>query len=93
MDEHLIPNSIEIGSSVIFQDLQGEGVLLNMQNQNYYSLDDVGATMWQALLRHRSLDATIRHLLTVYDADPATIRQDLERLVMELLSVGLVQAC
>ena len=43
------PVGFEIGESVIFQKLNDEIVVLNLENQNYFGLDNVGAEMWEDL--------------------------------------------
>ena len=87
-----IPGSVEIGDAVICQALQGETVLLNMHNQSYFSLDDVGTVMWQALLQYRTLEAASERLVRMYDADATTISTDLGELVVKLITAGLLRA-
>jgi hypothetical protein len=84
---------VEIGEDVLFQQLQGEVVLLNMASQRYYGLNEVGARMWELLLESGSVDAVADRLHETYDTDPITLRSDLERLVGELLGAGLLKPC
>jgi hypothetical protein len=88
-----IPEAVEIADSVIYQKLQGEVVVLNMADQTCYALDDVGATMWQTLLDHKNLASTAVELEKVYQADPGTLRRDLDGLVSELIVAGLLRSC
>ena len=67
-------------------------VLLNIDNQQYYGLNDVGARMWELLLELRSLDAVTERLEAEYEIDRETLRADLERLVRDLLHAGLLKA-
>ncbi|MGD1069861.1 MAG: PqqD family protein [Bryobacteraceae bacterium] len=85
--------SVEIGEDVLFQQLQGEVVLLNMASQRYYGLNEVGARMWELLLESGNVDAVTDRLREAYDTDPLTLRSDLERLIGELLGAGLLRAC
>ena len=86
-------NKVEIGEDVLFQQLQGEVVLLNMASQRYYGLNEVGARMWELLLESGDVNAVTDRLRETYDADPVTLRSDLERLIEELRSAGLLKAC
>lgn len=40
-----LPTRVEISPEVLFQELQGEAVLLNLTSERYYGLDDVGMRM------------------------------------------------
>jgi hypothetical protein len=92
MSENL-PGAVAIGEAVLYQELEGEVVLLNMANQEYYGLNDVGAQMWKCLLESAgSVDSAEVLLSETYDIEPSVIRADLERLVRELLQVGLLRA-
>jgi hypothetical protein len=88
-----LPGAVAIGEAVLYQELEGEVVLLNMANQEYYGLNDVGAQMWKSLLESAgSVDSAEALLSKTYDIEPSVIRADLERLVRELLQVGLLRA-
>jgi hypothetical protein len=86
------PAYVEIGDSVIYQTLEGEIVLLNMANQQYYGLDNVGADVWRLLLEHRSTAAVENEMRKVYAVDAVSVRRDLQILVRELLGAGLLKA-
>lgn len=89
----MFSGKVEIGEDVLFQQLQGEVVLLNMASQRYYGLDRVGARMWELLLESGNVDAVTDRLLETYDTDRLTLRSDLESLVGELVGAGLLRAC
>ena len=80
-----------IPKEVLFRDVDGEAVLLNMQTGKYFGLDDVGTRMWTLLAEHGGLEPTFRTLSDEYDVTGAQLRQDLLRLVDELVSHGLLQ--
>jgi hypothetical protein len=82
---------IEVVDSVVFQSLQDEIVILNMENQEYYGLDNVGADAWQLLLEHGNLSDVARRMQELYDVDEETARRDLGVLVDELLGAGLLR--
>ena len=87
-----LPKTVLIGESVLYQELEDEIVLLNMADQQYYGLNDVAADMWKSLMEVGDL-ATVRdRLSTKFDADQAVIHADLDSLVHDLLSAGLLRA-
>ena len=81
---------VEIGPSVIYRDVSGEVVLLNLQSGVYYGLDPVGSRMWQLLMEQRPLDDVCSVMLEEYDVTADVLRADLSKLVDELASKGLV---
>jgi hypothetical protein len=81
---------ISVSADALFQELEGETVLLNLHNENYYGLDDVGTRVWQLLHEHGDVERLIATMLTEYDVGEATLRQDVEALIAELLEAGLV---
>ena len=81
---------VEISPSVIYRDVSGEVVLLNLQSGVYYGLDPVGSRMWQLLMEQRPLDDVCSVMLEEYDVAADVLRADLSRLVDELSNKGLV---
>jgi hypothetical protein len=85
-----VPAHVSINPSVIYRDLAGEVVLLNLQSGVYYGLDTVGSRVWQLLMESRGLDEVCAIMLDEYDVDPDALRADVKRLVGELSDKGLV---
>ena len=78
---------------VLVQDLDGEAVLLNLNNGQYYGLDEVGFRMYQLLITSGSLDTAYEALLREYEIDPQQLRSDLQKLLDNFIENGLVLHC
>jgi hypothetical protein len=76
--------------NVLVEDLDGEAVLLNLDNGQYYGLDKIGYHLFQQLVALGSFDEAIISLQDVYEVDPAQLRRDMEALLEEMLANGLV---
>jgi hypothetical protein len=87
----MTPAAVHISDAAIYQKIQEEVVILNMENQHYYGLDDVGASMWQALLQHGSVEAAAASMEEYYHVDPSVLRRDLDTLVRALVAAGLLK--
>ena len=85
-----LPLAVAIADSVLFQELEEEAVLLNMANQQYYGLNDVGAQMWKSLAEAGSIADAEALLLKMYEIEQSTLRSDLEALIRDLLKAGLL---
>ena len=73
------------------QDLAGESVLLNLETEEYFGLDEVGTRIWQTLAEKDSIQTALDSLLAEYDVEPEQLQQDVETLIKELLAHGLVE--
>ncbi|MDW8199674.1 MAG: PqqD family protein [Cyanobacteriota bacterium SKYGB_h_bin112] len=82
---------VKIPSDVLIRELDGESVLLNLDSETYFGLDDVGTRMILCLSNAASIQAAYDQLLEEYDVDPETLRDDLQTLIEELQAHGLVE--
>lgn len=76
---------------VLHQELGGETVLLNLANEQYFGLDPIGTRVWQLLVQTRRADAVMAQLLQEFDVGAEQLREDLSRLLDELVEAGLVR--
>jgi hypothetical protein len=86
----LDPTTIAPAPEVLFRELSGEGVLLNLKSGRYFGLDAVGTRIWQMLLEGCSLDATVSQLLQEYDVSREKLLTDVSSFVAALETHGLV---
>jgi hypothetical protein len=87
-DEH--GEQYQVGSAVVFRELDGEAVLLNLDSGVYFGLDVVGTRVWALLVEHGTLERVCSHLVEEYDVEPAVLEEDVARLVEEMRRKGLV---
>lgn len=85
-----LASRIRVPQEVLFRELEGEAVVLNLATGKYYGLDAVGTRMWTLLVEHGQVEAAYRALLTEYEVDAAQLMQDLLELVDKLASHGLL---
>jgi hypothetical protein len=77
-------------SNVLLQDLEGEAVLLNLENGQYYGMDENSYHMYQTLLSSVSVQAAYYSLVQEYEVEPEQLRSDLEEFLAHLLENSLV---
>jgi len=82
---------IRVPKDVLISRLQEESVLLNLDNESYYGLDDVGTRMLSVLNSSDSVQSAWLQLVDEYDVDREVLRDDLVSLVERLLEQGLVE--
>lgn len=85
-----LPNRVAMDPDVLFRELDGEMVLLNLKDERYYGLDEVGSRTWQLLSEHGDVQQVIGQLLEEYDVDEERLRSDIAELIDELVSARLL---
>lgn len=84
-------STITIGRDVMFRDLDGEAVILNLTTGKYYGLDELGTRMWALLAEHGRVEPAYRTLLDEYDVSEEQLRRDLLAFIDNLASHELLR--
>jgi hypothetical protein len=79
------------GTSVLTGGVSGETVMMNIKSGRYFGLDDIGSAIWQRLEAPRRFGDLVDQLAADYDADPATIMDDVRTLLAEMATYDLVK--
>ena len=66
---------------VLFRNLDGEAVLVDLTSGTYYGLDPVGTRIWERIGGGARVDALLEAILEEYEVDPGTAKRDLLRLL------------
>lgn len=76
---------------VLVRFLDRESVLLNLETEQYFGLDETGTRMWQLVTGSPNIDAAYQDLLAEYDVEPELLRDNLTELLGRLVENGLLQ--
>jgi hypothetical protein len=76
---------------VMVRVLDNEAVLLNLETEKYFGLDQTGTRMWQLLTAAASIEVAFHELLDEYDVAPELLRSNLTELLSRLVDNGLLQ--
>jgi hypothetical protein len=82
-------SSVHINDSVLFQELQGEAVLFDLNTGMYFTLDKVGARIWRLLDEHKILSIVLEATLSEYDVTKDRCWRDLLEFVEKMKEQGL----
>ena len=87
---------MKASEDVIYRCIADEHILVPVgtaaqENNGLIVLNEVGAKVWELLLQEKNLDEMVDAIAAEYDAPEHTIRADVQELLQNLKSLGLVQ--
>lgn len=71
-------------NDVVWRELDGEIVILNLATGHYYGLEGAANEMWRLLLEHKSTDRVVALMQRTHAVDRKRLSRDLDTLVREL---------
>jgi hypothetical protein len=85
-----IKGRITTPDGVLIREIGGESVLLNLNSESYFGLDEVGTRMWAVLTVAPSIEAAYEVLLDEFEVEAEELRADLSTFIRTLEEAGLV---
>jgi len=85
----MLSQRVVLSPDALFQEIGGEGVILDLKSSSYFGLDEVGVRLWQLLKADPNLQAASDVLLAEFEVEPAQLEQDLVKLIDQLVDAGL----
>ena len=86
-----LDTKVSVPDGVMFRDLAGESVLLDIESGRYFGLDEVGTRMWISLQQHGQIRLAARDLLDEYEVQEGQLFDDLVKFVHELTEQRLLR--
>ncbi|QAY66754.1 lasso peptide biosynthesis PqqD family chaperone [Paenibacillus protaetiae] len=72
-------------------DMNGEKVMLSIDNGKYYNLGAVGGRIWELVAVPSTIETIVTHLVAEYEIGFEECRQQVSVFLQQLLGEGLVQ--
>ncbi len=80
-----------ISPDVLFRELAGEAVLLDLKSQRYFGLDAIGTRVWQLLGERQQMAGVLQAMLDEFDVEESQLRQDVAAFLRQLKEAGLIE--
>jgi hypothetical protein len=77
--------------AVLTAEVDGEIVMMSIEQGRYYGLDDIGSDIWKRIEQPCPFGALIKGLVAAYDADAATIAADVRALLDRMATQDVVR--
>lgn len=84
-------DSFKIADNVLFQEVDGEAVLLSLDKGCYYGLDELGTRIWKLFDQDLDRDQVVAAIVEEYDVAPEQARRDLDAFLGDLEQSGLIR--
>jgi len=75
----------------IVSDMDGEKVMLSIQNGKYYNLGETGGRVWELIAATASVEDVINLLTEEYDVEQSLCEQQVLPFLNHLLQEGLIR--
>lgn len=92
MTEITIDSRVTLSPDVLFQELQGDAVLLDMKSGVYFGLDRIGTRMWQLMGEPKPLSAVVEAVMNEFEVSQSRCTEDVLDLAKKLAEQGLLSA-
>ena len=79
-----------ISDEVLSQEVNGETVLLDLEGESYFGLNEVGTRVWQLLQSKPTIGETMDTLADEYDVSRKLLESDVGELLDKLADAGLI---
>jgi hypothetical protein len=83
-------SKVRFSDDVLFQELNGEGVLLNLKTGVYLGLNQVGTKVWKLLAADPSLTKVVESIVAEFDVEREQFTTDLLLLINDMQKQELV---
>ena len=74
----------------VFSEIDGQVVMLNVKKEAYFTLNDVGSSIWKEIEHPRALEDIISYLTDEYEVSYEKCRDEIIPFLNELLQSGIV---
>ena len=91
MNEITLNSTVVRSSDVMSSPVDDELVMIDIEQGAYYSLDRVGADIWNRLAAPLAMADLCAQLMQQYDVDQATCEADVLAVLNEMAEDGLLQ--
>ena len=81
---------IELSENISITEVDQELIILDLSSGAFYGLNHIGRELVLGFQHGRDAKATVSHISHKYNVDSDLVENDIEDLVKELLSVGIL---
>lgn len=85
------PTNPRPSADVVYQEVEGDAVLVHLRTNRIYALNRTGARLWHLLGAGHDAGGIVTELAREFDVDPAELEQEVTALLEQLAAENLIQ--
>lgn len=86
-----LESKIIIPETLLLQKIDEETILLDINTQEYFSLNELGGIIWELLSKKNNLNEIKSELLSSFDIEEKQIENDILNFINALIEKGLIE--
>jgi len=72
-----LDTNVEISPNVLLQEVDDETIVLDIESEEYFSLNETGRVFYELLQEHKNLAEVLQELQNYFDAPKEQLEEDL----------------
>ena len=85
-----LTTTIQRNTNMVFNELDGEIVMMNLEKGEYYGLNPVGSCIWELLANPMTVEALIAQLIEEFDVSPNQCQADIELFIDDMIEKKMI---
>lgn len=81
---------VKLNSDILQKEVENNLIFCNLNNENFYKLDPFSKKIFYTLLNHNTINKACEKLISEHNGDKEIIKNDIEKLISNLLSEKIV---
>ncbi len=78
-------------ANTVFRETDGQGIALNLESEQYYTMNEMGTRIWVLLQEKDSIDEIVELVEAEYEVAREQIEADLASFLADLQANGLIE--
>ncbi len=78
-------------TNIVFNEMDGETIMMSIENGEYYGLNSIGSRIWQLLQSTKTVSEICDAVLPDYDVTPEQCAQDVLNFLNRMAEKGVVK--
>ena len=83
-------NKITINRKIVWREVDGEAVILNVDSSNYFTLNETGTHIWKMLKSGNTVSGITAAMSKEYGVSESRVRNDVNKLITSLKNEKIV---
>jgi hypothetical protein len=84
-------NTFVLAEQVNWRDIKGETVVLNIDSGVFYTLNEVGRSIWEMVANGHTFESITHQLSEKFEVSPDISRVDAEKFLRRLMDEGILK--